>query len=154
MTEIDQKWMAEALVEARLAFDAGEIPVGAVVVRNGEILARAHNRCERDADATAHAELLAIREACQRTGSWRLSDATLYVTLEPCPMCAGAVVNARIGRVVCATRDARAGALGSLLNLTAYPLEARPVCTFGMMEEESQALLRSFFASLRDKRRQ
>ena len=154
MTETDQKWMREALSEARLAFEAGEIPVGAVIVRNGEMIARANNRCERDGDATAHAEMLAIREACRQVGGWRLSDATLYVTLEPCPMCAGAIINARVGRVVFAARDARAGALGRLLNLPSYPLEARPVSEGGVMEEESQALLRDFFARLRNKHRQ
>ena len=154
MTEIDQKWMREALSEARLASEAGEIPVGAVIVRNGEMIARANNRCERDGDATAHAEMLAIREACRQVGGWRLSDATLYVTLEPCPMCAGAIINARVGRVVFAARDARAGALGSLLNLPSYPLEARPVFEGGVLEEESQALLRDFFARLRNKHRQ
>lgn len=151
MTEYDIKWMREALDEARLAFDAGEIPVGAVIVQNGEVIARAHNRCERDRDATAHAEMLAIRKACQTTGSWRLSDATLYVTLEPCPMCTGALINARIGRVVFAAKDARAGACGSLLNLPAYPLEANPVCECGLLETEAQDLLRDFFLQLRDK---
>ena len=151
MIQCDEKWMREALAEARLAFDAGEIPVGAVIVRNGEIIARAHNRCERDRDATAHAEMLAIREACRVSNGWRLEDATLYVTLEPCPMCAGAAINARIGRIVFAAKDARAGACGSLLNLRAYPLEARPSCVCGILEEESQKLLRDFFARMRGK---
>ena len=151
MERNDEIWMREALTEAQLAFEAGEIPVGAVIVRDGEILARAHNRCERDGDATAHAEMLAIREACGKSGSWRLPDATLYVTLEPCPMCAGAAINARIGRIVFAAKDARMGACGSLLNLPAYPLESRPICEQGLLAEESQALLRAFFARLREK---
>ena len=151
MAEHDIKWMREALDEAKLAFDAGEIPVGAVIVQNGEVIARAHNRCERDGDATAHAEMLAIRDACRKAGSWRLSDAILYVTLEPCPMCTGALINARIGRVVFAAKDARAGACGSLLNLPSYPLEAKPICENGVLENEAQALLRAFFLRLREK---
>ena len=151
MAEYDIKWMREALDEAKLAFDAGEIPVGAVIVQNGEVIARAHNCCERDGDATAHAEMLAIRDACRKMGSWRLSDATLYVTLEPCPMCTGALINARIGRVVFAAKDARAGACGSLLNLPSYPLEAKPICESGVLENEAQALLRAFFLRLREK---
>ena len=152
MTENDQKWMRKALAEARLAAAAGEIPVGAVIVRNDEMIACAHNRCERDGDATAHAELLAIRAASCAGKGWRLSDTTLYVTLEPCPMCMGAAINARIGRIVFAARDARAGACGSLLDLTAYPLEAHPLCESGLFEEEAQALLRDFFARLREQK--
>lgn len=145
----DQKWMSLALEEARLAAEKGEIPVGAVIVREGKLLARAHNLCEEGRDATAHAECLAISEACEKVGSWRLSDCTLYVTLEPCPMCAGAVINARIGRVIYGARDPRAGAFGSLLDLRRYPLEGSPVCEGGLMEEEALMLLRSFFAKRR-----
>ena len=111
----DLRWMSLALEEARLAMQEGEVPVGAVIVRNGLLLSRAHNLCERETDATAHAECLAIGQACRKASSWRLSDCTLYVTLEPCPMCAGAAVNARVGRIVYAAKDPRAGALGSLL---------------------------------------
>ncbi len=149
MTAQDEKWMSVAMEEARIAFDMGEVPVGAVIVRGDEELARAHNLCETRGLATAHAEMLAIEAASARVGGWRLSDATLYVTLEPCPMCTGAIINARIGRVVFAARDARAGACGSLLNLPAYPLEARPQCTCGVLEEESKQLLRDFFARRR-----
>lgn len=147
----DAVWMRMALEEARLAEKAGEVPVGAVIVRGDELLARAHNRCERDGSAIAHAETLAIAEACRRVGHWRLSDCTLYVTLEPCPMCAGAAINARIGRVVFAARDPRMGACGGLLDLSAYPLEIRPCYEWGLMETESRALLRSFFAEMRKK---
>lgn len=147
----DQKWMSLALEEARMAADEGEIPVGAVIVRDGILLARAHNLCETGRDATAHAERLAIAQACGAVGSWRLSDCTLYVTLEPCPMCAGASVSSRIGRVVYAARDPRAGAFGSLLDLRQYPLEGRPLCENGLMEEEALLLLRSFFAKKRKK---
>ena len=109
--DMDEKWMRLALEQARLAAEEGEVPVGAVVVRGEELLASTHNLCERQGMATAHAELLAIEAACKKTGSWRLSDCTLYVTLEPCPMCAGAIVNARIPRVVFASKDPKAGRL-------------------------------------------
>ena len=148
----DEAWMRKALSEAELAAAAGEIPVGAVIVRNDELISSAHNRCERDGDATAHAEMLAIRDACKKLGRWRLSDCTLYVTLEPCPMCTGALINARIGRVVYAVKDPRAGACGSLVDLPAYPLECRPSCECGALGEEAQTLLREFFSDLRQKR--
>ena len=147
----DEKWMREALQEAQTAADMGEIPVGAVVVQNGELIARAHNLCEKNKSATAHAEVLAIEEACRKKGSWRLTDCTLYVTLEPCSMCAGAAINARIPRIVYAAKDARAGACGSLINLPSYPLESKPVCACGVLAEESLSMLRSFFAEKRKK---
>ena len=143
--------MRIALEEAKIAADAGEIPVGAVIVRGDEEIARAHTLCERTGQATAHAELLAIEAASRAVGSWRLSDATLYVTLEPCPMCAGAAINARVGRIVFAAKDARAGACGSLINLPAYPLEARPECIGGVLADESRVLLSDFFARMREK---
>ena len=151
MSQKDEKWMRIALEEAKIAADAGEIPVGAVIVRGDEEIARAHNLCERTGQATAHAELLAIEAASRAVGSWRLSDATLYVTLEPCPMCAGAAINARVGRIVFAAKDARAGACGSLINLPAYPLEARPECIGGVLADESRVLLSDFFARMREK---
>ena len=148
----DEKWMRMALDEAKTAAGVGEVPVGAVIVgKDGELLARTHNLCITSTSATAHAELLAIEEACRRRGSWRLSDCTLYVTLEPCPMCAGAAINARIPRVVFAARDPRMGACGSLLDLSAYPLEIRPQYEHGVMESESLALLRDFFSKMRKK---
>ena len=147
----DELFMQKALAEAAIAAKNGEIPVGAVIVKNGEILCTAHNLCEELHDATAHAERLAISEAGRLTGSWRLSDCTLYVTLEPCPMCAGALAGARIGRIVYGARDPRAGACGSLINLFAYPLESKPDITEGVMAEESLSLLRSFFESKRTK---
>lgn len=145
--------MREALLQAELAQKAGEIPVGAVIVRNGEILCAAHNKCEQMQDATAHAECLAISEAGRLTGSWRLSDCTLYVTLEPCPMCTGACINARIGRIVYAAKDPRAGACESLVKLPAYPLESTPVCRGGVLEEEALSLLRNFFLQKRGKKK-
>ena len=144
-------YMKEALAEARLALDTGDVPVGAVVVRDGAIIARAHNRREADRMATAHAELLAMEEACRVTGSWRLSDCTLYVTLEPCPMCAGTAVNARIGQVVYGAKDAKAGAMGSVLSVNAYPLNHKPPIITGVLEEDCRALLREFFEGKRKK---
>jgi tRNA(adenine34) deaminase len=143
--------MKEALAEARLALKTGDVPVGAVVVKDGAIIARAHNRREADRVATAHAELLAIEEACRVTGSWRLSDCTLYVTLEPCPMCAGTAVNARIGRVVYGAKDAKAGAMGSVLSINAYPLNHKAQVTAGVLETECAGILSEFFEKKRKK---
>ena len=145
----DEKYMRRALRLAEQAAEMGEVPVGAVVVRGGEVIGAAGNRRECDHRATAHAELLAIEQACATLGSWRLQDCTLYVTLEPCPMCAGAIVNARVGRVVFGCKDARAGAMGSVLNLPSYPLNHRPQCTYGVCEQECRAVLQAFFAARR-----
>ena len=145
----DEAMMALALREAEAASDGGDVPVGAVVVYRGEVIASAHNRREADRMATAHAELLAIEEACRRRGGWRLFGCTLYVTLEPCAMCAGAVVNARLDRVVFAARDRRFGAFGSLFDLTALPLNHRPSLTGGVKEEEAAARLTAFFKAKR-----
>ena len=149
--ETDERYMRIALDEAALAAKDGEIPVGAVIVRGEEIVARAHNLCEAVHDATAHAECLAISAACRALGSWRLSECTLYVTLEPCPMCAGAAINARVGRIVYGAKDPRMGACESLLRLPAYPLECSPICESGVLEAESLSLLRSFFEKRRKK---
>ena len=149
----DELFMQKALAEAAIAAENGEIPVGAVIVKNGEILCTAHNLCEELHDATAHAERLAISEAGRLTGSWRLSDCTLYVTLEPCPMCTGAAINARIGRIVYAAKDPRAGACESLVKLPAYPLESAPICECGVLEGESLQLLRSFFLKKRSEKK-
>lgn len=146
----DQVWMMEALAEARRAADLGEVPIGAVVVRGGEILGRGHNRREIDGDPLAHAEILAIRDAASRMGGWRLTEATMYVTLEPCPMCAGALVNSRVQRLVYGAADPKAGYCGSLGNLVQDPrLNHRLEVTAGVLESESAALLRGFFSSLR-----
>ena len=149
----DEQFMREALVQADLAAAKGEIPIGAVIVQNDKILCATHNLCEELHDATAHAERLAISQAGNITGSWRLSDCTLYVTLEPCPMCTGAAINSRIGRIVYAAKDPRAGACESLVKLPAYPLESTPVCESGLLEEESLALLRSFFLKKRSEKK-
>jgi tRNA(adenine34) deaminase len=142
--------MMEALAEARRAGEIGEVPIGAVVVREGGVVGRGHNRREIDGDPLAHAEVLAIRVAAARTAGWRLVGCTMYVTLEPCAMCAGALVNSRIERLVYAAPDPKAGYCGSLGNLVQDPrLNHRLDVTVGVLENESAALLRGFFASLR-----
>lgn len=150
ITEIDEKFMREALAEARAAAVVGEVPIGAVVVRAGEIVARAHNRRELDQDPSAHAEFAALRAAAQSLGRWRLSDCTVYVTLEPCCMCAGLMVNARVGRCVYGAADAKAGALGSLYDLNADSrLNHRFNVTAGVLADECRAVLSGYFAGLR-----
>ena len=150
ITEIDEKFMCEALAEARAAAAVGEVPIGAVVVCAGEIVARAHNRRELDQDPSAHAEFAALCAAAQALGRWRLSDCTVYVTLEPCCMCAGLMVNARVGRCVYGAADAKAGALGSLYDLNADPrLNHRFNVTAGVLADECRAVLSSYFAGLR-----
>lgn len=150
ITEIDEKFMREALAEARAAAAVGEVPIGAVVVRDGEIVARAHNRRELDQDPSAHAEFAAVCAAAQALGRWRLSDCTVYVTLEPCCMCAGLMVNARVGRCVYGASDAKAGALGSLYDLNADSrLNHRFNVTAGVLADECRAVLSGYFAGLR-----
>jgi tRNA(adenine34) deaminase len=142
--------MAAALNEARLAAVAGEVPVGAIIVRDGAVIARAGNRTIRDRDATAHAESLAIRAASAVVGGWRLDGCTLYVTLEPCAMCAGAIALARIDRVVFGAWDEKAGMAGSVGDLLRHPrLNHRPEVRGGVLEAECGALLREFFAARR-----
>jgi len=146
----DDEAMAVALEEARAALAHDDVPVGAVVLVDGQVVARAHNRRETDHDPTAHAEILVLRAAAADRGSWRLDDATLVVTLEPCAMCAGAAVNARIGRVVFGARDLKAGALGSLYHLGADPrlnheFDVRP----DVAADQCAALLTDFFAPRR-----
>ncbi len=146
----DEFFMGEALRLARKAFAAEEVPVGAVVVRNGEIIARAWNQVETLRDATAHAEMLAITQAEAAVEDWRLTDCDLYVTKEPCPMCAGAIVHARLRRVIFGCPDAKGGAAGGLLNLLQMPqLNHRCEITGGVKGAESAALLREFFLQRR-----
>lgn len=138
--------MNEALSAAREAFAAGEIPVGCVILDgDGRLLARGRNRREQTGDATAHAEVEAIRTACAARGDWRLDDCTLFVTLEPCPMCAGAILNARIGTVVYGAREAKSGSLGSVVDLFAENYGFRPKVYGGVLREECAALLQQFF---------
>ena len=149
-TGIDEKFMREALAEARAAAAVGEVPIGAVVVRAGEIVARAHNRRELDQDPSAHAEFSALCAAAQSLGRWRLSDCTVYVTLEPCCMCAGLMVNARVGRCVYGAADAKAGALGSLYDLNADSrLNHRFNVTAGVLADECREVLSDYFSGLR-----
>lgn len=149
VTDMDMKYMREALALARFSAKKDEVPVGAIIVKDGEIIGSSANMRERNADATAHAEVEAIREACHRLGRWRLSDCEMYVTLEPCPMCAGAIVNARLKRVVIGAKDARGGAFGSIMDLRSYPLYHKPEIVCGVLEDECRAVLVDFF---KDKR--
>lgn len=148
----DDHFLGEALRQAHRAYAAGEVPVGAVVVRAGRVIARAFNQVELLKDATAHAEMLALTQAQSAVGDWRLTDCTLYATKEPCPMCAGAIVHTRLARVVFGACDAKAGAAGSALNLLQFPtLNHRCEIAGGVREEECRALLRSFFAEQRQR---
>ena len=145
--------MQEALRLAKEAAQEGEVPIGCVITLGDRIVGRGRNRRETDKDALAHAEVEANREACKTLGGWRLWQCTMYVTLEPCPMCAGAIINARIPRVVCGAKDVRFGACGSVTDLFAMPFNHRPEIEYGLMEEESLALMQAFFQTLRSKRK-
>lgn len=147
----DAHWMHQALLEAKKAAALGEIPVGAVIVRDKQVIARAHNRRELDQDAMAHAEVLCIQQACRVLNSWRLSGCTLYVTLEPCPMCSGAIINSRLDRVVYGAKDDKAGCAGSVADLFVMPFNHTPVIRSGILEEECAAVLSEFFETLRKK---
>jgi tRNA(adenine34) deaminase len=146
----DEYFMRLAIREAQAALDHDDVPIGAVVVRDGEVIGAGHNERELRQDPTAHAELLALREASRALGSWRVLDAVLYVTLEPCTMCAGAIVLARVPRVVFGATDPKAGAAGSVLDILAQPrLNHRPAVARGLLAEECGAMLTDFFGSRR-----
>jgi len=148
--EDDRHWMREALLEAERAAEMGEVPIGAVIVRQGEIIARGHNRRESDGDPLAHAELIALRRAAAVVGGWRITESTMYVTLEPCAMCAGALVNSRLDRLVFGAADPKAGFCGSLGDLVRDPrLNHRLAVTSGALEEACGRILREFFGKLR-----
>jgi tRNA(adenine34) deaminase len=148
MTDID--FMQRAFAQARQAAEAGEVPIGALVVREGEIVARGQNRVLRDLDPTAHAEIVALRAAAAAVGNYRLNGCTLYVTLEPCSMCAGAMIHARLDRLVFATPDPKAGAAGSVVHVLNHPqLNHQMLVEQGILAEESAELLRSFFRERR-----
>src|SRR4051795_2016473 len=150
----DERWMRLALEEAAAAEALGEVPVGAVIVRGGELVAAGHNLTHTLQDPSAHAEMVAIRRAAEATGHWRLLDCTLYVTLEPCAMCSGAIVLARIPRLVYAARDPKAGMSGSLDNLVQHPrLNHRVDLVTGVLEQEAGDVLRAFFRARRRKPR-
>ncbi len=147
----DDYFMGEALRQAAKAYEADEVPVGAVIVREGRIIARAFNQVELLKDATAHAEMLALTQAEQAVGDWRLTDCTLYVTKEPCPMCAGAMVHTRLARVVFGVGDPKGGAAGGALNLLQFPtLNHRCEITSGLRQDECRTLLKAFFSEQRD----
>ena len=148
-TEADVFYMKEAMALAKLAEKIDEVPVGALIVRDGEVIARAYNTRESSKCATHHAEILAIEEACRTLGGWRLPGCTLYVTMEPCCMCAGAIINARIPRVVYGAPDLRFGAFGSLINLAEIPLNHKPEIVGGVLGEENVEILRSYFKKKR-----
>ena len=149
-----QDYMRQALALAQEAAAAGEVPVGCVIVdKDGQVIGRGRNRREEEKNPLAHAELDAIADACRRYGDWRLKGARLYVTLEPCPMCAGAIINARIDRVVFGARDPKAGSCGSVTDLFSLPYNHKPAVQGGLLEEECGRVLSDFFRSLRDKRR-
>ena len=150
--ELDQKWMRVALDLAREAVALGEVPVGAVAVKNGEIVGRGFNLKEAQQDPTAHAEMIALRETAVTVQNWRLLDVTLYCTLEPCPMCAGAMIQARLPRLVYGAKDTRFGAHGSIVNvLDETRFNHRVAITEGVLQEEAIALLQQFFQQLRNK---
>lgn len=143
-------FMKEALNLAALAAENGEVPVGAVVVKDDEIVGRGYNRREGDKNALAHAEMIAIDEACRTLGGWRLWQCDLYVTLEPCPMCAGAIINSRIRKVYFGASDLKNGSLGSVINLVDLPYNHKPEILSGILEEECSSLLSKFFKNLRE----
>lgn len=145
----DRDYMLQALELARQAAAEGEVPIGCVIVRGDEIVGQGRNRRETGKTALGHAEVEAIADACKNLGGWRLWECTLYVTLEPCPMCAGAIINARIPRVVFGARDAKAGACGSVCNLFTMEFNHHPAVEAGVCEEECAALLQAFFRNLR-----
>ncbi len=146
----DFDFMGLALDQARQAAAAGEVPIGAVLVLDGEVIAQAYNLRETDQDATAHAEMLVIRDACRKLGRWRLSGATIFVTIEPCPMCAGALVMSRVKRLVYGSPDFRAGAVESIFNIVQHPaLNHRLLVTAGVRQEECAAVMQAFFRERR-----
>ena len=149
MIKDDFYFMKRAMMRAKAAAKYGEVPIGAVIVKDGEIISTGRNMRELKRNALHHAEIIAIDRACKKLNAWRLTDCTLYVTMEPCPMCAGAIVNSRIKRVVYGCYDQKAGALGTVFNLSEYPLNHKYEVVGGVMEKECAALLSDFFSELR-----
>lgn len=149
--ENQEQYMKEAIKEAIKAYKKEEVPVGAIIVKDGEIIARAHNLKETNKDTVCHAEILAIQKASKKIDAWRLENCELYVTLEPCTMCAGAIINSRIKRVIIGTSDPKTGACGSVLNLFEdYKFNHKPEFEIGIMQKECEKLLKDFFKNLRD----
>ena len=149
MNTTDEKFMNEAILLAKEAAADDEAPIGAIIVRDGVIVGRGRNRREKDKNALGHAEIEAINDACKTLGGWRLIGCTMYVTLEPCPMCTGAIINARIGRVVQGALNPKAGSCGSIVNLFDLPYNHHPKLTSGVLEAECSEVLKNFFKSLR-----
>ncbi|MDE6150265.1 MAG: tRNA adenosine(34) deaminase TadA [Ruminococcus sp.] len=149
----DKYYMKQALKLAQIAAEMGEVPVGAVVVKKltGEIVGEGFNRREVDKNSIAHAEIIAINQACDKLGGWRLIDCELFVTLEPCPMCTGAIINSRIDRVVYGASDLKAGSCGSVINLFELPYNHKPQLTGGVLKEECSSILSNFFINLRNR---
>ncbi len=146
---MDKKFMKRALEFAKKAYDSGEVPVGAVIVKNGEIIGEGYNMREQKQNALSHAEMEAINSACKNTGSWRLDDCELYVTLEPCPMCTGAIINARIKTVIFGAFDSSMGCMDSVINLCDYPFNHKVEIYAGICEDECKEILQKFFQKLR-----
>ena len=147
---MEEKFMKEALKEAKKAYDKLEVPVGCVIVKDGKIIARSHNQKETKLDTTKHAEILAIQKASKKIGAWRLLDCEMYVTLEPCTMCAGAIINSRIKKVYFGAKDAKTGACGSVLNLFKdYKFNHKVEMEEGIMQKECEKILKDFFRELR-----
>lgn len=148
------RFMLQAIKQAQIAYAKDEVPIGAVIVKDGEIIARAHNKREINKSATAHAEILAIEKACRKSKSWRLTGCDLYVTLEPCPMCMGAILNAKIQGLYYGASDPKSGSCGSVINLNNYPFNHKVNIYEGIMQDECSLLLKEFFQSLREKKNQ
>lgn len=146
-------FMQKALELAKKAFDEDEVPIGAVVVRNGEIVGTGYNKRDSQKNAILHAETVAIYNACEKLGGWRLWECDLYVTLEPCPMCTGAIINSRIRNVYYGAKNPKAGACGSVINLFDYPFNHKPNVTSGLLEEECSKIMTDFFLKVREKRK-
>ena len=152
---MEEKYMKEALKEAQKAFDKWEVPVGCVIVKDGKIIARAHNIKELSNDTTKHAEILAIQKASKKLGAWRLLDCDMYVTLEPCSMCAGAIINSRISNLYYGASDEKTGAVGSVLNLSDdYTFNHKVNYEKGILKDECENILKSFFKELRQKKKE
>ena len=147
---MNKKFMTAALEEANAAAKNGEVPVGAVIVKNGEIIATGRNMREEKQNALSHAEIEAINNACKKLGSWRLDGCEMYVTLEPCPMCTGAIINSRISTLIFGAYDSKAGSVDSVINLCDYPYNHRPEIYGGIMEDECLEVLQKFFKNLRE----
>ena len=153
MQNIQEKYMKEALKEAQKAYNKEEVPIGAIIVNNGKIISRGYNLKEEKKNTIKHAEIIAIEKASKMLSNWRLEDCEMYVTLEPCPMCAGAIINSRIKKIYIGALDEKTGACKSVLNLFDYPFNHKVEVQYGILEKESEELLKKFFRELREKKK-